>query len=172
MSEEQKEVAAAEESRGAAKTDQFKIHLQKIIKDVTGKTVSKSTAWKLFKEIIGGTVQFVEKQELETSDNPDELGSRRLPLAGVGSFEIVNTKPRGTKAGFRKTENGELVKDESLKVWPFVPRFRFYPSSKISDRIEQTLGLEDHGLEIENFGIFRPEAPAEAPAPEAAPEVE
>jgi hypothetical protein len=143
------------EAKELSKTDLFKAHLQKIVKDVTGNRISKSAAWDLFKDIIAGTVEFVENQPLEKADGEDNLGTRRLPLAGVGSFEILNVKPRGTKAGLRKNEAGEWVPDESLKVWDYVPRFRFYASSKISERLEQVFGLEDHGAEIKHYGLYR-----------------
>lgn len=156
----------------ASKTDLFKAHLQKMIKDVTGEKVAKSTAWDLFKTIILGTVEFVENQELEKDEKDESYGARRLPLAGVGSFEIIHCKPRGTKAGLKKNEKGEWVKDENGKVWPFVPRMRFYASSKIDDRLEQVFGLADHGEEIKHFGLFLKEEQDAEPAPEAAPEVQ
>lgn len=176
MSEEVKETGAETTVKEPSKTDKFKEHLQKIIKDTTGNKVSKQTAWDLFKNLIAGTVEFVENQPLEKAEAEEgaeeALGARTLPLAGVGRFEILNVKPRASKAGLKKNENGEWVRDESLKVWPFVPRFRFRPSSKISDRLEKVFGLADHeDVKIEHYGLFKTEeapAPAaEAPAPAA-----
>lgn len=176
MSEEVKETPA-EAVKEQSKTDKFKEHLQKIIKTTAGVKISKATAWDLFKEIILGTVEFVENQPLEKAEEGDEesLGVRRLPLAGVGAFEVLNVKPRASKAGLKKNEAGEWVRDESLKVWPFVPRFRFRPSSKISERLEKVFGLADHDITIDHRGLFAVEEPvpaAEAPAKEPVADVQ
>jgi hypothetical protein len=40
------------------------------------------------------------------------------------------------------------------KVWPCVPRYRFYPSSVTEKMIEQVYGLEDHGVEVKHYGIY------------------
>lgn len=165
MSEENKETTA-EAAKEQSKTDAFKEHLQKIIKATAGVKVSKATAWNLFKDIILGTVEFTENQPLEKAEEGDEesLGVRRLPLAGVGAFEVLNVKPRASKAGLKKNEAGEWVRDESLKVWPYVPRFRFRPSSKISERLEKVFGLAEHDIEIAHYGKFASDE-AEAPIP-------
>lgn len=170
MSKDKPEVVeTAPEATGASVTDLFKVHLQKIIKDRLGARVSKKDSWDLFKDIIHGTVEFVVNQPLEGVDDGESLGTRRLPLAGVGSFEVLNTKPRNTKAGLVKKDDGEWVRDESLPVWEFVPRFRFYPSSKVSEFLEQHFGLADHGLTPVSYGIFA--SPAEEAAEEVAEEV-
>lgn len=121
------------------KTDLFKQHLQKIIYQQLGVKVSKSKAWDLFKATQKGTVQFV----LKDADN-------RLPLAGIGTFEVLKTQPRGSKAGLDK--DGNPI--EGATPWEFVPRFRFYPSSVIKDEVEQFFGLGDHNLEVKDYGIF------------------
>jgi hypothetical protein len=149
----------------ASKTELFKAHIQKIIKDTLGVRVSKASAWDLFKDVINGTVEFVQNQPSEKAEDEEAFGARRLPLAGVGSFEIIETKPRNTKAGLVKNEKGEWVRDEKLKVWPYVPRFRFYASSKISELLEQVNGLEDHGVEVKHYGLYAPEKPKAEPAP-------
>lgn len=173
MSDEIKETPP-EAVKEQSKTDKFKEHLQKIFKDTAGIKISKATAWDLFKEIILGTVEFVENQPLEKAEEGDEdsLGVRRLPLAGVGAFEVLNVKPRATKAGLRKDEQGNWVRDESLKVWPYVPRFRFRPSSKISERLEKVFGLAEHDIEINHYGLFAQEAAKAEEAPVALAEAD
>lgn len=134
----------------------------------------------MFKATIHGTVEYVTNIEGDL---------QRLSLAGVGTFEILKTKPRGTKAGYVEKvivdaegkpvldeagkETKEQVKDETLKVWPFVPRFRFYPSSNIDNLIESKFDLGDHDLkEVKHYGLYAPaeevvEAAPEAKAPKA-----
>lgn len=111
------------------KTDLFKKHLQSIIKNRLGERYSKKDSWELFKSIIHGTVEFVS-----------ELEDNRLPLAGVGIFEILKTKPRG-----RKKEEG----------WEFVPRYKFYPSVKINNYLEQIFEFDNHNLDdYGGYGLF------------------
>ena len=84
----------------ASKTDNFKEHVQKIVSDTLEVEVSKEKAWKLFKNLERGTMQFVAVDE----DN-------RLPIAGVGIYEIVFSKPTDKKAGMVKDENGNEITD-------------------------------------------------------------
>lgn len=143
MAEVKNEEKKAVEVKEKSKTDRFKEHIQKIIYQELGVKVSKDKAWGLFKAIIHGTTEFVLNLD----------GDKKLPLSGVGTFQVLETKPRGSKAGL--DDKGEKI--EGAKVWPFVPRFRFYPSSVIDSLLEQFFDLEDHGIEMKHYGIFRTE---------------
>lgn len=143
---EVKEVKSVGVEKKVSKTEQFKVHLQKIIFQELGVKVSKDKAWNLFKAVILGTVEFT----LKDADN-------KLPLAGVGTFEVLKTKPRGSKAGLDEEGNPK----EGAKVWPFVPRMRCYFSSVVDKMLEQFYGLEDHGVEMKSYGIFREDSPVE-----------
>lgn len=133
---------------GSAKTDRFKEHVQAIVKQTTGQKISKADAWELFKNIINGTVEFTLNQE-----------DLKLPLSGLGKFEILKTKPRKSKAGLDADGNP----DPNLKPWPFVPRFRFYPSVSIDRDVEHFFGLGDHNIKREHYGIFKEDYNNEAP---------
>lgn len=164
MAEEKKIVI---DGKDRSKTDVYKEHLQKIIFQQLGVKVSKDKAWSLFKAVMHGTTEFVLAIEPEVVEAKEEGGEeknkgRKLPLAGVGTFCILETKPRGSKAGLDK--DGNPI--EGAKVWPCVPRFRFYPSSVTDKRIEQEYGLAEHGVEIEHYGIFVDGDAAPAPAEE------
>lgn len=146
---EVKDVKATEvkEPKQPSKTDTYKQHLQKIIYNQLGVKVSKDKAWGLFKDIIAGTVEFTLKQE-----------DKKLPLAGVGTFEIMETKPRGSKAGLDKEGNPI----EGAEAWPCVPRFKFYPSSITDKIVEHAYGLGGHeDIEEKHYGIYAPEAVVE-----------
>lgn len=121
------------------KTDLLKQHIQAIIKQNLGVKVSKEKAWQLFKAVIMGTVELTFNVE-----------GKQIPLSGVGTFEVLETKPRGSKAGL--DENGNPI--DGAKPWPYVPRFRFYPSSNIDNLMEQKCGLADHGIEEKHYGIY------------------
>lgn len=112
----------------APRTKKFQEHLQKIIKDELGEVVAQRDAWELFKAIIFGTVQFTANDE-----------ENKLPLAGVGRFEVLKTVPRGRK------------KEED---WEFTPKWRFYPSAKINQWLEQEFGMEDHDADLGSYGLF------------------
>lgn len=78
-----------------------------------GVKVSKENAWKLFKAGIEAAVETcIKDKELACS------------LSGVGRFEIMKAKPRGTKVG----------------VVEFIPRLRFRPSSRINEFLETQMG--------------------------------
>lgn len=127
----------------STKTDDYKVHLQKIVYQELGIKVSKDKAWSLFKAIIHGTVEHII-----------HIQDKKLSLSGVGTFQVLETKPRGSKAGL--DENGKAV--EGAEVWPCVPRFRFYPSSVIDNLVEKSYGLGNHeDLEEKHYGIYRPE---------------
>lgn len=135
------------------KTDMFKVHIQKIVFQTLGVKISKEKAWELFKAIQHGTVEFVINIE---------GGSKKLPLAGVGTFEILETKPRGSKAGL--DPQGNPI--PGAEVWPCVPRFRFYPSVTIDNLVEHSYGLGNHNFkeeDIKHYGLFASEEVAEEP---------
>lgn len=140
------------EVKKVSKTDQYKAHLQAIIKQTTGQKVSKEVAWNLFKNIMAGTVQFTLNQE-----------DHKLPLAGVGNFEVIKTQPRGSKAGLDKEGNPI----PGAEVWEFVPRYRFYPSVAVERVVEDFFGLGGHELDKVNYGIYA-EDTVEEPAQEEA----
>lgn len=142
MAEEEKVVEATKEvdKKEPSKTDVYKKHLQMIIYQELGVKVSKDKAWGLFKAIQHGTVEFVLNLE-----------DHRLPLAGVGSFEVIETKPRKTKAGLDK--DGNPI--EGAEVWPCVPRYRYYPSTVVDGLVEKTYGLGDHDdIKVEHYGLY------------------
>ena len=128
-----------------SKTEVFKEHLQTIIYQQTGKKVSKSKAWEIFKAITHGTVEFVLNIPQE-----NEGDEKKLPLAGVGTFQILETSPRGSKAGLDKEGNPI----EGAVPWPCVPRFRFYPSSTIDTLCEYKYGLGGHEVNEKHYGLF------------------
>lgn len=137
------ETAEAQEAKAPTKTDLLKKNMQAIIKQTLGVKVSKEKAWELFKATMHGTVELTMNVE-----------GKSIPLSGVGTFEVLETKPRGSKAGLDK--DGNPV--EGAKVWDCVPRFRFYPSSTIDKMLEQAYGFADHGIETKHYGIFAAEA--------------
>lgn len=147
-----------------SKTDLYKQHLQRIIYQQLGVKVSKDKAWQLFKGVQKGTLEFVTKLE-----------DHKLPLAGIGTYEIIETKPRGSKAGLDK--DGKPI--EGAKPWPCVPRYRFYPSSVIDDLVEKAYGLGDHDdVKEEHYGLYVeandsvPEESTEEPVKEGPVDVE
>ena len=91
---------------------------------------------------------------LNMEDN--KAGEKKLPLSGVCTFEVINTKPRGSKAGLDK--DGKPV--EGAKVWDSVPRMRVWPSQIVQDRVERAYGLGEHeDLEVKHYGIFKEDEP-------------
>lgn len=147
----------ATEPKNTTKTDLLKKHTQAIVKQTLGVKVSKEKAWDLFKAIIHGTVELTMNAE-----------GKSIPLSGVGTFEVLETKPRGSKAGLDK--DGNPI--EGATAWDCVPRFRFYPSSTIDKMLEQAYGFADHGIETKHYGIFvTEEAVEEVEAVEATEEV-
>lgn len=134
-------------SKEKTKTEAFKTHLQIMIKDVLGPKIkgriSQKEAWDLFKEIMNGTIEYVYNDKANS-----------LSLAGIGKFAILKSDPRGLKAGLDKDGN----KIEGAKVWEFVPRFRFYASSKVDDDLAKRYGLiEDEGNKVKqtHYGVFK-----------------
>ena len=128
----------------ASKTERFKEHVQKIVSDTLEVEVSKEKAWKLFKNIERGTMQFVALDE----DN-------RLPIAGVGTYEIVFSKPTGKRAGFVKDENGNEVKDSTLEVWNYIPRYKVRTSSTIENELYNIFKCPGHTEEVNYLGALK-----------------
>lgn len=117
-----------EPSPGEIKTDLFKRHIQKVIRDKFDIKVSKDTAWQFFKEINEATLQFVVSQE-----------DKRLPLSGVGTYEVIVAKTRG-----KEKKEGRLV----------TPRYRFYPSTAMQRTTQEMMGEEPFSEEIKGLGIY------------------
>lgn len=146
MAEENKVVET--EAKEVSKTEKFKEHIQKIIWQTTGKKVSKSVAWELYKNIYHGSVEFV----LNDADH-------KVPLAGVCTLEILETKPRGSKAGLDK--DGNPI--EGAEVWEVVPRMRVNSSSVVNKYVEWKYGLGNHtDVEEKHYGIFKSDEETEA----------
>lgn len=120
-----------EPTEGEQKTDLFKKHLQKMIKDKFDIKVSKDTAWQFFKEIQEGTLQFVVSQE-----------DKRLPLSGVGVFAVIAAKTRGNDK-----EDGRQV----------TPRYRFYPSVAMQRETNELMGEAEFSKEIKALGLYEEE---------------
>lgn len=143
------------EEKKLSSTDVYKNHLQAIIYQELGVKVSRDKAWKLFKAIILGTVQHVAK-----------IDGNKLSLAGIGSFEIIKSTPRGSKAGLDK--DGNPI--PGATPWPFVPRMRWYTSSVVDSNVESMFGLGDNpDAELTNYGLYKTDAAA--PAAEVVEEV-
>jgi len=121
---------------GVERTERFKEHIQAMLRQEFGVKVSKAESWEFFKNFVDGIVEFT----LEAEDN-------EVPLAGTGKFEILKTKPRGSK------------KEEG---WPFTPRFRFRPSVTINRRVEDYFDLGGHDIEVGHFGLFKEETEDES----------
>lgn len=121
-------------SAGEAKTDAFKQHLQVMIKDRLDVKVSKETAWSMFKDFMHGTQQFVVSQE-----------DKRLPLAGVGSFEVISIRARGKK----KEETGLDT----------LAKFRFYPSSTMHTATDYYMGVSELPEDLVGLGLYNMEDP-------------
>lgn len=117
---------------GREETDYFKDHIQAIVSQRLQMKVSKQDSWGLFKDIIHGTVEFTYN-----------LPEMRVPLSRVGIFEVLKSTPSGRK------------KDEN---WEYVPKFRFYPSETIDNLLEQVLDFEEHGVDVEHYGVFSSES--------------
>lgn len=154
--EAQKKLVKLQTAQGTiegTKTEILKKHLQLIVRQVTGNKVSQDTAWDLFKAITHGVVELTS-----------ELEDHKISLAGVGTFEVLETKPRGSKAGLDKDKKPI----PGATPWKFVPRYRFYPSSTIDMLLEQKLGLAKHNIEDKHYGLFSA-ATEPAPKPEKKP---
>ncbi len=105
-------------------TGLFQEHLQRIVQDSLGITVSRGAAWQLFKDIQEGVVRFTVEHE-------------KVSLAGVGCFEVRKGKVRGKKV------------DEG---WQFNPRFKYYPSSAYQKKVAAFYGYGDE--QLRDLGIY------------------
>ena len=128
-----------------SKTQLFQSHIQEIVYQVTGKKVSRDTAWKLYKALMNGSVEFTLNQP------EDAKGNRTVSLAGVGKFTVSKSEPRGAKAGLDK--DGNPV--EGAEVWEFVPRVKFSFSSSVKAKVEGHFGFGEDPKEWEKTGIFK-----------------
>jgi len=117
-----------EKSYGELRTEAFKEHLQAIIKDRLGEKVSKETSWNLFKDVLFGTLQFTCNQE-----------DKRVPLSGVGRFEVIRAVARSSK------------KEEGKK---FTPKFRFYPSTSMDTLVQQLMGEKEIDEDFTGLGLY------------------
>lgn len=133
-----------ETTKEKSKTEEFKEYYQKVVQAQLGVKVSKQKAWDFFKATVLGTVNFVINLPEE-----GEAKKQRLPLAGIGSFEVLKSQAKGKKAGFN--EDGTPM--AGVKQWPFNPRFKFYPSQVIEQILEQHYDLTDHGIEIKDYAL-------------------
>lgn len=115
------------------RTTLFKEHLQKIVQEKLNVKISRDKAWDLFKSIINGTVEFVLRDAEQT-----------LPLSGIGKFMIRKSKPRA-----QLDEAGNPV---PAPEGTFIPRFRFYPSSRIQDLVKQA--ATDDNASVPRTGLF------------------
>lgn len=129
------------EAKTPSKTELFKEHLQKIVSQTLGVKVSKDKAWNLYKAFTYGQFEFC------INDGGEDLS---LSLAGVGVIKVLKTAARGKKAGLDKDGN----KIEGATAMEFVPRPKFYPSSRIEQMVEQMTGAADHGLTFSGTGLY------------------
>lgn len=113
-------------------TDQLKETLQVAIGETLGTKISKQKAWEVFKMIHHAVPTLLV-------ENIGENEEAILSLAGVGKYKLVKTEPRGKKAGL--DQDGNPV--EGAYIYPFVPRYKFYPSSATMDTIEIKMGVAD-----------------------------
>ena len=143
------------------KTQQFQSHIQEIISQVTGKKVSRDVAWKLYKALINGSVEFTLNQP------EDAKGNRVVSLAGIGKYTVTKSEPRGAKAGVDK--DGNPI--EGAVPWEFVPRVKFSFSSAIRSKVEGHFGYGDNPEEWPASGIYKSEQ-EETHEPEAEHEEE
>lgn len=123
-----------------SKVDHFKRHVQLILEDELGVTVSQQKAWDIYKQITKGLVEFTVKS-----------GDHELSIAGIGKYRIHHSEPRGLKAGLDKNGN----KIPGAKVWEYVPRFKYTPSTAITNFIYDALKLEPSDEVYVPIGIFR-----------------
>lgn len=109
----------------SARTAKFKADLQETVSDVLGRKVSKQLSWQLYKAIMSMLVNSV-------------LTDGRLPLQGIGIWEIIEVVPRGGKV---ETHN-------------FVPKFKFRPGLKIERYLENTIAgvFKQTETEVRNHG--------------------
>lgn len=118
----------------------FKEHIRQIILQELGVEVSIEKAWKLYKSMEFGRLEFV----LNTT-------GQRLPLTGIGTYVVRQTKPRGKKAGVDRYGNPI----SGAEVVSFVPRFRLRPSSVVQDICDAYFGMSKKEIDTKHYGLFR-----------------
>lgn len=123
-----------------SKVDYFKRHVQLILEDELGVSVSQQKAWDIYKQITKGLVEFTVKS-----------GDHELSISGIGKYRIHHSEPRGVKAGLDK--DGKKI--PGAKVWEYVPRFKYTPSTAIMNFIYDVLKLEPSDEVYVPIGIFR-----------------
>lgn len=96
--------------KGSDLTTAFKEMVRANLQQSTGAKLNRDKSWLAFKALVSGIVDFTVK-------------NGRIPLSGVGTFEII-------KAGARKSK---------VDTHNFVPKFRFRPGSKIDEYLEKTI---------------------------------
>jgi len=104
-------------------TESLQKNLQSVLQK-HGIKVSRRVAWGVFKDVIATTVATTLDEE-----------SMRLPLAGVGTFEIKVLPLRKTHFSSKEGESPrgkELTHNQTVK-------FIFRPSSKIISYLEQNI---------------------------------
>ena len=115
---------AEKETATLSKTEAFKIALQDVVLEVTGKKVSRQAAWDLFKKFSKLPFETILKTYNEAGKPAITYGAKMpelvLPLAGIGSYRII-------------TVGGE----DNCTVKP-----RFYISSSIENAIKEALGFK------------------------------
>lgn len=117
-----------EKTPGEQKTAAFKAHLQAMLQARLGTKVSKEMAWTIYKDLAFGTLQFVVSQE-----------DKRLPLSGLGTYEIIKAGARG-----KKREDGKL----------YTPKYRFYPSTTVDAMVTGFMGEGDIPEGVKFLGLY------------------
>lgn len=108
----------------SATTKKFQELLQENYQSVLGEEmVSRALAWKIFKASIATVVQF-----LTSMVDPQVLQDVKLPLKGVGTFQLVFRKPRSV-AGNKPALEGRTR---------LVPHLRWKPSSRFNRVLVKT----------------------------------
>lgn len=114
-----------------SKTDRFKAFLRERMSAELGKEIALNTAWELFKISCNTPFDFCLERQ------PEE--DRRLPLAGIGIFEILKAAPR-------KPAEKELRVDPNHPNG-FNPRPRFYPSIRYQNLVDKFYNLPEEKME-------------------------
>lgn len=144
-------------TRNLQETDTFKTHIQKILEQNLGITVSKDKAWNVFKLLIKSTIHYVVQIP------PDAKGNSTLSIAGLFKIQIQRKQPKGVKAGYppimdasgRRVAGYKSERDPNLPVWAFVPRLKVTMSTAIQRAVETFFNLPTKEREeFASAGIF------------------
>lgn len=131
------------------RTEKFQVALQSAFSEILGKKISRDQAWKLFKESFDTSVNFLVLD-----------AENRLPLSGIGTFEIRKSKPRPPVSG----APSKLAKYETI------PHLKFKPSSRYRDFLFAKFGIDPAdaaAAEAETASEGDTAPVADAPAAEA-----